>query len=195
MNIISRAEAIAQGLNKFFTGKPCKRGHISEYYVSGGCIECRKLRDQTPEKRQYMKEYNHTDQRREYISKYNKTDHRRAINAERQKKYRPNKETRRKYYLSGLETLAKYRSREDVKACLRFNASKRHACKLQRTPIWSDLNKIKEIYANCPPGYEVDHIIPLQGELVSGLHVPDNLQYLTKSENCSKGNHFDPMES
>ena len=36
--------------------------------------------------------------------------------------------------------------------------------KLKRESIDVDLNKIKEIYANCPPGYEVDHIIPLQGE-------------------------------
>lgn len=195
MNIISRANAIAQGLKKYFTGTPCKRGHVSEYYVSGGCIECRKLRDQTPEKRQYMKEYNHTEQRREYVSNYNKTDQRRAINAERQKKYRPCKEVRQKYYQSGLGTLAKYRSREYVKARLRFNAAKRHAAKLQRTPIWSETEAIKNFYANCPEGYEVDHIIPLQGKLVSGLHVLGNLQYLLMSENRSKNNHFDPMDS
>ena len=70
----------------------------------------------------------------------------------------------------------------------RLYEANRRARKLQATPKWCDIEKIKEIYMNCPKGYEVDHIIPLKGENVSGLHVPENLQYLTKSENCSKGN-------
>lgn len=44
MDIISREEALEKGLIRFFTGVPCKRGHISEIYVSGSaCIECAKL--------------------------------------------------------------------------------------------------------------------------------------------------------
>ena len=39
-------------------------------------------------------------------------------------------------------------------------------------------------------GLEVDHIIPLSHPLVCGLHVPANLQLLTKSQNSSKGNSF-----
>lgn len=69
-------------------------------------------------------------------------------------------------------------------------SAKRRTKKLQRTPLWADLDAIKAIYENCPPGYHVDHIIPLQGKLVSGLHVPENLQYLTPEENISKGNKF-----
>ena len=40
MQIITRAEAEAQGLKRYFTGKPCKHGHISELWIKGGCIEC-----------------------------------------------------------------------------------------------------------------------------------------------------------
>lgn len=61
---------------------------------------------------------------------------------------------------------------------------------MQRTPPWSDSSKIRSIYNNCPEGCHVDHIIPLRGELVSGLHVPENLQYLTAEENLSKGNKY-----
>ena len=69
-------------------------------------------------------------------------------------------------------------------------SAKRRAAKLQRTPAWADLKAIKQFYLNCPKGYEVDHIVPLQGVNVSGFHVLNNLQYLTKSENSSKGNRY-----
>lgn len=68
--------------------------------------------------------------------------------------------------------------------------AKRRAQKLNATVSWADLRKIREIYRNCPEGYHVDHIIPLQGTLVCGLHVENNLQYLTSFENKSKGNRF-----
>jgi len=60
-----------------------------------------------------------------------------------------------------------------------------------RIPPWADIEKIKEIYKNCPDGMHVDHIIPICGEIVSGLHVEYNLQYLTAKENLEKNNAFD----
>ena len=76
------------------------------------------------------------------------------------------------------------------KAGKNATVAKRRAAKLQRTPAWADLKAIKQFYLNCPKGYEVDHIVPLQGVNVSGFHVLNNLQYLTKSENSSKGNRY-----
>lgn len=74
----------------------------------------------------------------------------------------------------------------------RIHGAKRKAAKDQRTPSWSDLERVAEIYRKCPPGMEVDHVVPLRGRSVSGLHVPENLQYLTKSENSSKCNRYTP---
>lgn len=79
-----------------------------------------------------------------------------------------------------------------VKDMRREYTAYRKANKLDRTPSWANLTKIKEIYAKCPEGYHVDHIVPLQGELVSGLHVEYNLQYLTAEDNIKKSNNFIP---
>ena len=68
--------------------------------------------------------------------------------------------------------------------------AKYKAAGLRAIVPWSDLEKISEYYSKCPDGYQVDHIVPLQGVSVSGLHVLDNLQYLTKEDNLKKHNKF-----
>lgn len=57
------------------------------------------------------------------------------------------------------------------------------------TPKWANLEIISRIYA-CAEDYHVDHIIPLQGKHVCGLHVENNLQYLSVEENLRKSNKF-----
>ena len=63
--------------------------------------------------------------------------------------------------------------------------------KVQRIPKWANLKEIELIYARCPEGHDVDHIIPLNGKNVCGLHVEYNLQYLSKEDNNLKRNSFD----
>jgi hypothetical protein len=65
--------------------------------------------------------------------------------------------------------------------------------KLNRMPAWANEEAINEVFRTCSAdGFHLDHIIPLQGELVSGLHVHNNLQKLTVKENCQKSNKFLP---
>lgn len=69
-----------------------------------------------------------------------------------------------------------------------------NAAKLQAIPPWlteMDMKKIEEIYKKAAElGLTVDHEIPLQGKGICGLHVPWNLQLLSRSANSSKGNKF-----
>ena len=172
-----RREAKSKGLPRYFTGKPCKYGHISEKKTCNGtCIECAKERDeQNPV---YKLEYNKKryQEQTEYILEQNRKW--REENSE---------------YKKEIDKKWDKENREKKNA----QEAKHRAAKLQRTPIWGDYLKIEEVYLEAynktkETGirYEVDHIIPLQGKLVSGLHIDNNLQVITKKANCSKGNRF-----
>lgn len=73
--------------------------------------------------------------------------------------------------------------------------AKRTAAELRATPSWADFDAIKAFYeraskltAETGVRHEVDHIYPLQGKTVCGLHWEANLQILTKAENLRKSN-------
>lgn len=74
-------------------------------------------------------------------------------------------------------------------------SAKRRAAVTRATPGWADLERIAEIYdqaamltAKTGVEHHVDHYFPIQGRRVSGLHVQNNLQILTATENLRKGN-------
>lgn len=87
------------------------------------------------------------------------------------------------------------------------NVRKRQAAKIQRFPLWASNDRINAVYvdcieinlaaktAGCTEKFVVDHIVPLQGKLVSGLHVENNLQIITNIENCKKSNKFTPIST
>lgn len=80
-----------------------------------------------------------------------------------------------------------------------IKAAKRKALKLSATPTWADKNKIRTEYALAQwctdvmgMPYHVDHIVPLKGKTVCGLHVEANLRVIPAVENISKSNHSWP---
>lgn len=90
----------------------------------------------------------------------------------------------------GLNSYCKICHQETTTSTQAGRQSEYKANKIQRTVSWSELEDIRAFYNKCPNGYHVDHIVPLNGELVSGLHVLNNLQYLPAAENCSKNNKY-----
>lgn len=77
----------------------------------------------------------------------------------------------------------------------RIRAAKRRGVKKCATPQWFDDALVEAVYteaerlsAETGIPHEVDHVVPLQGRMVSGLHVADNLQIITREENRKKSN-------
>jgi len=121
--------------------------------------------------------------------------------------YQKNKKTRQtqalQYYYadhkkSKLQQLVRQKARLPKIAA--YEATRR-ALKIQRTPAWLteiDKERIQNEYQLAAlqtkitgKPWHVDHIIPLQGDLVSGLHVPSNLMAMLGSDNISKHNNFE----
>ena len=121
------------------------------------------------------------------------------------KEYRENNKTKiaqydKNYYKTNKDKLAErnkqYKKQNPAKSVSK--TAKRRAAKLQALPKWltkAEHEEIKELYEitrmfklYTGEEYHVDHIVPLQGENVCGLHVPWNLQVIPAKENLSKSN-------
>lgn len=95
----------------------------------------------------------------------------------------------------------KQKYRQANKGKINYLCAMRKKVVKQRTPVWlSDFDrlKIKCFYSiaamltrNNEEQWHVDHIIPLQGDIVSGLHVPSNLQVMRGADNIGKKNKFE----
>lgn len=157
--------------NEFTRSKSCKDGYYNY------CKICRK---------QYY------EANREFIAEC------------KQEHYRVNKDRllaeMREYREINKEQIANRmrRYQKENSAKISANTAKRRSLKLQSTPPWltqEDFEQIEEFYKKAQQlksvtgqQYHVDHIVPLQGENVCGLHVPWNLQILEASENIKKSN-------
>lgn len=173
-----RHEAKLRGDVHYFTGKECKNGHLSKRsVVNGRCMECARLNILNGRKTE-------TKEQRELRL-------RKSVNraAEWRKNNPDHKNTK----------VVKNCWKKENPAQVYAATAKRRASKLMRTPVWLDATQKAEIdftYEYCAAlrsigmDYHVDHIVPLQGKTVSGLHMPFNLQVIHAKDNLRKANNL-----
>lgn len=209
-NIITRTYARQHNLQKYFTGKPCKNGHISERFViSCMCCVCSrqyyadnntKIRKQN---QQYYTINKNKNKPRDQL--YYKTN-RQKILLQKKKQHKLNREQ-----INIKQTQYRKQNAEHIiqrdRVWRRKNPSLiseigriRNTMLYKQIPLWIDRNKINTVYTKRNElnekytiNLEVDHIIPLnpRDRSVCGLHVWDNLQLLDKQLNSSKGSTYE----
>lgn len=127
----------------------------------------------------------------------------------REKAYSYQKRSRSKkpeHYKAKDDTWRKANPRAAVEKTMKWAANnpgtklaanaRRRAGKVKATPLWADLDKIKQLYKLAAlwnkiwpeDPVHVDHIIPLKGKYVTGLHVETNLQIIRAADNIQKSN-------
>jgi hypothetical protein len=190
----TRAEAKATGATHYFTGEPCKHGHIAPRKTKGACIECLKVEWQ-----------NAAETRADYFREYNQRE---DIKDRKNEWYQENREA----VIAAAATrpaavLREYRNawKANNKTQVRADTKARRRKHRDATPLWltrKQKSEIRQLYQiaitmtqTTGEQYVVDHIVPLRGEFVCGLHVPWNLRVITQDENLKKSNkHVDPAK-
>lgn len=183
----TRKEAQETGSKYYFTGEPCKHGHIAPRKTKGACVECLRVEwQQAAEKRAgYFREYNQREDVKDTKHEWYKANKDKVIAAAQT---RP------------AEQLRAYRNawKENNKVQIRADTKARRRKHREATPKWlsrKQRSEIRQIYQiaitmtqTTGEQYVVDHIVPLRSDEVCGLHVPWNLRVITQEENLKKSN-------
>jgi len=183
----TRQEAKATGAKYYFTGEPCKHGHVAPRKTKGACVECIKIEwQQAAEKRaDYFREYNKREDVKDRKNEWYEANREQVIQAAATRPL----EVKRVYQKAWKERNTVW-VRADTKA-------RRRKHRLA-TPKWltqAQKGQIRELYKiaitmtkTTGEQYVVDHIVPLRSEFVCGLHVPWNLRVIPRQENLLKSN-------
>lgn len=197
---VSRAEARENGQPWFYTGVACRRGHLDRRSTANGaCYSCSNLRDKE-RRSENITEYREADRR----SYWKNVDKKR----QRSRQYHANNVDKRKLYDKERYPKEKGQRIERASEWNRNNQHRRvHLIAARRaaqhlaSPAWltkTQKDRIKDFYllrAAYGRDFEVDHIVPIKGKNVCGLHVPWNLQVLTVIENNRKSNQLREEQS
>ena len=185
----TRAEAKAQGAKYYFTGDPCKHGHIAPRKTKGACVECLKLEwergNQT--RADYFREYNKSEAgqkaKREYYEKNKDQVIARAQSRpdEDKRRYKKNHKIANPDMYKEMVSLRRRRFRDATPKWLTAEDKMEIRLKYRLAIEMSRATGIR---------HAVDHVIPLQGETVCGLHVPWNMEVITQEENLKKYNRL-----
>jgi len=183
------------GESRYFTGNPCPHGHVAERYVkTWQCVEC--VRGASKEWREANLAKSDEINRQWRKRNPGKV---KIWKSESQKRNRAAANVRNKRYADKNRESENARTAAWAKANPAKVLAKRmryHAAKLNRTPVWADQAAILQVYERAfvlrgeGRDVHVDHILPIQGKLVSGLHVHTNLQIIDAHANRVKSNHF-----
>ena len=192
--VVTKKQAIKQGLKRYFTGLPCKDGHLSERKISSGdCIACVREKHsqnmQDPEYREAKRLQSERGRRSPAGKRYaEKQRFHKALLRRVAHEINLVKDSQLYWHEDPAEVLAK-REKKRLLAEARRNAV------TQATPWWVDTKQIeaieqkrKKITSRTSIKHHVDHYYPIQGDTVSGLNVPWNLQVITAHENHIKSN-------
>lgn len=183
----TRAEAKATGAKYYFTGEPCKHGHIAARKTKGACLACLQVEwaEGAVKRADYFKEYNKSEAgqtaKRTYYEANTELVKIKALGR--------SNEQRQKYQKAWKDKNPVW-VRADTKARRRKNreASPPWITARQKTEIRSLYQIAITMTKVTGVQYVVDHIWPLRSNDVCGLHVPWNLQVLTQGENLAKSN-------
>ena len=203
--IQTKAEAKRLGARHYFTGKPCKYGHIDNRFAGGICVSCSRESSKAwgaahrEIKRAGDRNYRalNSETRRQSDAAYYAANRERC-KANSREYWALNKdkmhETARKWSQENRDKNAaaqiRYRKANPHKVNARAAERRRkHRMfgEMFKQEIYVVYEKAREISKRTGVSHPVDHIVPLNGKTVSGLHVPWNLQILPAKVNQSKG--------